>query len=111
MDNKLNGYKEEIKTLIIYANIDNNYADNWLKLCNNKREHKEFLELLNFMDSNKIRVVIDITEDENKEDTINHYIDFLQSYDCSIISKSIEKGVAYHINIYSEDSDIYIIKD
>lgn len=111
-EKRVTAYVTDIKTLVIYGDLDGDkYADNWLALCNNQRENKEFLELLNFNGSNTIRAVIDITEATDKE--IEHFKEFFVSWGLTITSTTVEEAKKYVIDEYqlNESQEVYLIKE
>ena len=110
-EKRITTYVKDIKGLVIYGNLDgNNYAKSWLALCNNKRDNREFLELMNFYGSNKIRAVVDITGVRNPNETINHYKDFFESWGLTITSADIEDFKLYSIDEYSlnESNEVFV---
>jgi hypothetical protein len=110
-EKRILSYVKEVKGLVIYGNLDaDNYAKSWLAFCNNKRDNKEFLELMNFYDSNKIRIVIDITDSHNRNETINHYKEFFESWGLEITSANINDFVVYVVDELelNEDKEVFV---
>ena len=108
-EKRVTAYVSDIKTLVILGELDTKrYSDRWLALCNNKRENKEFIELTNFYDSNKIRVVIDITGDTDEK--IQHYKEFFASWGLDTTNTTIENAKRYVIEEYQldEDTPVYL---
>ena len=104
---KIKAWRYDITTLVIYGELDNErYAESWLALCNNKREEKDFIELQNYYDSNKIKAVIDITESDDKERAKEHYEKFFSAWGLTIESSDIEKAIKYEIVEFDLNEDI-----
>ena len=113
-ETRVTAYVSDITTLIIEGELDaDRYADSWLALCNNKRETKEFLELRNYYDSNKITAIIDVTDTIDNEETIESCKDFFSSWGVNIKRVTIEEAKRYLIEEYQldEDKPVYLELD
>lgn len=110
-EKRITSYVSDFKGLVIYGNLDEKeYAVSWLAFCNNKRDNKEFVELMNFSGTNKIRIVIDITDDENEIEATEHYIEFFESWNLEIINVRVDTFKRYTISEYelNEDKEVYL---
>ena len=113
-EKRITSYVKEVKVLTIYGNLDEtNYANSWLALCNNKRDNKEFLELMNFYSSNKIRVTIDISKvnAEDLDEVIEHYEEFFTSWGLEITKTNIDYANVYSIDYFElndGDKEVYL---
>lgn len=116
-EKRITTYVKEVKVLTIYGNLDGtNYANSWLALCNNKRDNKEFLELMNFYGSNKIRIVIDITKvsAEYLDEVVEHYEDFFKSWGLEITSTNIDYANLCSVDYFElidGDKEVYLELD
>ena len=113
-EKRITSYVKEAKVLTIYGNLDGKrYADSWLALCNNKRENKEFLELINFYGSNKIRATIDISKisAEDLDEVIEHYKAFFESWGLEITRADIDYANVCSIDYFElndGDREVYL---
>lgn len=111
-EKRVTTWVKEITTLTIHGELDGErYADGWLALCNNKRENKEFLELRNYYDSNNITAVIDVTDTIDKDDTVEHFKQFFNSWGVDIKRVAIDQAKKYTIEEYqlNEDKPVYVV--
>lgn len=114
-EKRITSYVKEVKGLVIYGNLDGKrYANSWLAFCNNKRDNKEFLELMNFYGSNKIRIVIDITDSHNRNETINHYKEFFESWGLEITRADVDYANVCSVDYFElndGDREVYLQLD
>lgn len=116
-EKRITSYIKEVKVLTIYGNLDaTNYANSWLALCNNKRDNKEFLELMNFYGSNKIRIAIDVSKvsAEDLDEVVEHYEDFFKSWGLEITSTNIDYANLCSVDYFElndGDKEVYLELD
>lgn len=114
---RLISYKEEIKVLSLTMNVPKyegerkswfpTYAETLLRLFNNKRENKEILEIVNYYNSNKITMRVNLTAYGDTEQDIEHLKEWFKgSHDISNdeIECTTYKGYIYSVDTF--DSNI-----
>ena len=115
-ETRIKAYKQEVEVLTLQMDVPvyegeraswfPRYEDVLLKLFNNKRENKEILEIRNYYGSNRICMVVNLTEyligsESNREESIKHLLEWFK---CGLdisdddIEQNIHKGYIYTIN-------------
>ena len=116
----LKSYRKEIEAISLTMDVPyyepNDERGKWfpkyeqvlLKLFNNKREHKDILEIRNYYGSDKITMVVNLTDylngsESSREETIEHLVQWFKC-GCDVaddqVKQYIHKAYIYEVPEY-----------